>query len=297
MRKNYFAPNLKQSLIIILLLFLGSLIPGFIIFFFGENYPGWLNLIITPLSYSLVLVYFLAGSKNSEGNNSLNKQQTYLKINDPYFGKINPILFFIISLLAFLALSLFLEPLLSWIKAPEWYKEAMEQMMDNHIIIVIISVAIYAALFEEFMCRALILRGLLRNYSPFLAIITSSFLFAFLHFNFYQGVPAFIMGCLLGWLYYKTRSIWLVIFIHFSNNLVSIIMERYLPEQYVDSATWDLMPMKFYIPLYIISIAILFFSIYYINKNIKAHDYKKTIPDEVRSDIQGDDMGRGDMES
>ena len=279
-KRRYFAPTLGQSLILILLVFVGSIIAGIIPYIVGKDYPDYVELLLTPISYTPALLYFYIKSRN---NTESPDSGTYLKINDPNFGAINPALLFIIALLSLLSLSILLDPLTILIKAPEWYKDAMSQMMSRNIVISIITIGVYAAIFEEFLCRALILRGMLKYKSPVAAILMSSFIFGFMHFNLYQSIPAFVIGCLFGWLYYKTRSIWLVISLHFTNNTLSTILEKVYPELPIDTTLWEMIPLNQYIPLYIISLIIISLSIYYINRNIKVND-KEIIPNQVQSD-------------
>jgi len=78
-----------------------------------------------------------------------------------------------------------------------------------------------APLLEEFLFRRVILEGLLRSYSPAVAIGQSALLFGVFHFNLAQSVAAVGIGLLLGWLYYRTRSLALCIGFHALNNLLA----------------------------------------------------------------------------
>lgn len=86
-----------------------------------------------------------------------------------------------------------------------------------------IAVCIIAPLMEELLFRGVILGGFLRRYEPTKAIVLSSVLFSLFHWNIYQMPSAFILGALLGWLYYISRSIWPSVFAHFFNNLLVYI--------------------------------------------------------------------------
>ncbi len=54
--------------------------------------------------------------------------------------------------------------------------------------------------------------------NPKWAILWSAIIFTCFHLNPYQLVYPLVMGCFLGWVYYKTRSVWICIFMHFVNN-------------------------------------------------------------------------------
>lgn len=82
----------------------------------------------------------------------------------------------------------------------------------------IFSVVIIAPFYEELIFRKFILGGLLKKTNATNAILISSFLFGFIHMNWLQGINAFILGIIIGWIYYKTQSIGLAMFGHFVNN-------------------------------------------------------------------------------
>lgn len=78
-----------------------------------------------------------------------------------------------------------------------------------------------APMLEEILFRGVLLRGLLRNYSPAVAIGQSALLFAIFHFNPAQSLFALFFGITLGWIYYRTQSLALCIALHGLNNMLS----------------------------------------------------------------------------
>ena len=88
------------------------------------------------------------------------------------------------------------------------------------------SVSVFAPIFEEWLCRGLVLRGLLQKTNPVAAILISALFFAVIHLNPWQAVPAFILGVLFGIVYYKTGSLKLTMLMHFVNNTFSAILSR-----------------------------------------------------------------------
>ena len=111
---------------------------------------------------------------------------------------------------------------------PQWLEDLMKQLMEKSPLwITIISVSVFAPIFEEWLCRGMILRGLLANrFSPASAIAVSSIFFAVLHINPWQAIPAFILGCLFGYVYYRTGSLKLTMFMHCVNNSAAIIFSK-----------------------------------------------------------------------
>lgn len=87
-----------------------------------------------------------------------------------------------------------------------------------------LTVGIAAPILEELIFRGVILKAFLKKFKPKHAIFWSAFLFGFFHMNPWQFIPAFFIGLVIGWLYYKTKSIWPGLFIHFANNSTSFLM-------------------------------------------------------------------------
>ncbi|MEM1484621.1 type II CAAX endopeptidase family protein [Oscillospiraceae bacterium PP1C4] len=76
---------------------------------------------------------------------------------------------------------------------------------------------------EEFVNRGIVL-GSLRKYGDRFAIIVSALIFALLHRNMAQIPNAFLLGLAMGYFVVKTNSIWTGILIHFTNNLLVLII-------------------------------------------------------------------------
>lgn len=102
----------------------------------------------------------------------------------------------------------------------------MEQMTEGPLWSSFLVTALMAPFFEEWLCRGMVLRGLLANgkIKPFWAIVISALFFALIHMNPWQALNAFIIGLLMGWIYYKTGNLWLTMLIHFLNNGTAVIL-------------------------------------------------------------------------
>ncbi len=73
---------------------------------------------------------------------------------------------------------------------------------------------------EEVLLRGLSLNILSKCTKHFwVANVIQAFLFGLIHLNFVQGTYAFLGGMLLGWLYHKYQSLYIVILVHFLVNL------------------------------------------------------------------------------
>ena len=120
---------------------------------------------------------------------------------------------------------------------PESLKAQLELLMKGMPTwVAFISVAIYAPLFEEWLCRGLVLRGLLQKTRPAVAFIVSAVFFAVIHGNLWQAVPAFGMGLLFAYVYYRTGSLKLTMLMHFANNAMALFTSK-IP-QFEDAETF-----------------------------------------------------------
>jgi hypothetical protein len=92
-------------------------------------------------------------------------------------------------------------------------------------------IGLLAPLAEELVFRGAILRALLQwKRNPWIGIVISALLFALIHMNPVQMPHAFLIGILLGWMYYRTDSIIPGIVYHWVNNTVAYVMYNLYPD-------------------------------------------------------------------
>lgn len=110
---------------------------------------------------------------------------------------------------------------------------AIEGLMHNFPIPMLFATIVFAPLVEEFVFRGIIFRAM-RRFGPTLAILVSGFLFGFIHVSravfagdlsqFIQIAPYMFMGCLFAFLYEKTKSIAVPMYLHVFSNLISVLV-------------------------------------------------------------------------
>ncbi|CAA7193676.1 CPBP family intramembrane glutamic endopeptidase [Chryseobacterium potabilaquae] len=109
----------------------------------------------------------------------------------------------------------------------DFFSEMMDQLTDDPVIMIITAV-IMAPIFEEIIFRGIIQKGLInKGVRPWKAIIFSSIIFGLVHANPWQLVGAVLLGCILGLVYYKTKSLLLPMLLHGFNNLCSSLLIIY----------------------------------------------------------------------
>ena len=138
------------------------------------------------------------------------------------FGRIPPVLYPVL-VLATLALSVVVEPLVDLIPAPDLIKELFA-MLGKADVFTFLVVAVSAPIIEEFLFRGIVLSGFLKIYSPWKAIILSSVFFGIFHLNPWQFIPAVFAGLLIGYVFWKTGSLLPCLFIHWINNFAGWLL-------------------------------------------------------------------------
>ena len=96
-----------------------------------------------------------------------------------------------------------------------------------------VAVGILAPLAEEIVFRGAILRtllGMMSRKNHWVAIMISAALFGAVHGNAAQFVNALLMGLLLGWMYYRTKSLVPGILMHWVNNTMAYVLSNLLPQ-------------------------------------------------------------------
>ena len=84
--------------------------------------------------------------------------------------------------------------------------------------------AVVAPITEEPLFRGLILNGFLNRYSARLAITVSAILFALMHLNPIQFLPALALGLLFGWWRARAHSLWPCLWGHALNNGLGLVL-------------------------------------------------------------------------
>lgn len=92
-------------------------------------------------------------------------------------------------------------------------------------------IGLLAPLVEEMVFRGAVLRALLRwKRNPWVGIMISAALFSLIHMNPAQMPHAFLIGLLLGWMYYRTDSIVPGVVYHWVNNTVAYVLYNFYPD-------------------------------------------------------------------
>ena len=138
----------------------------------------------------------------------------------------------------------------------ESFMEVMGKMIGGKFWSSFLLAAIFAPIFEEWLCRGMVLRGLLSKMKPGWAIVVSALFFALIHMNPWQALNAFIIGVIMGYIYYKTGSLWLTMLVHFVNNGTAVVLGQISGVE--DTTYWiEQMDRSTYVLVYVLGVAAL----------------------------------------
>ena len=105
----------------------------------------------------------------------------------------------------------------------------------------ILVLAIVPAVGEELLFRGYIQQRIARSLgSQHTSILITAFLFSAIHLHFQGMIPRFLLGLLLGYLFYWSRSLWIPILAHFVNNAQAVVFSY--PSFKIDSAAYSVFP-------------------------------------------------------
>ncbi len=95
----------------------------------------------------------------------------------------------------------------------------------GNMLINLLILAAIPAVCEEFVFRGVVQKTLVAWFrSPHAAIITAAAVFSLTHFEMFYFVPRFVLGIVLGYIFYYSGTIWASAFAHFTNNAIIVIL-------------------------------------------------------------------------
>ncbi|HLF47576.1 MAG TPA: type II CAAX endopeptidase family protein, partial [Chitinophagaceae bacterium] len=130
-----------------------------------------------------------------------------------------------------------------WMKASE--EQAGQQiafmLKKNSIrdlLMNILFIAVFAGVGEELFFRGILQRIFIRIFkNPWAGIIITAVIFSAIHLQFYGFIPRFILGVLLGLIYWYSGSLWPAIIAHFAYDAFAVILIYFNPSMIDQKAT------------------------------------------------------------
>ncbi|MEM7019246.1 MAG: type II CAAX endopeptidase family protein, partial [Pseudomonadota bacterium] len=114
---------------------------------------------------------------------------------------------------------------------PEFAEELIKMLgLDTpqySIVAQLVLLALLPAICEEFAFRGMLLSAFLKHFSPPVAIFCTALCFGLAHMSLYRFIPTLVLGLILGYAVWQTRSIWVGVIIHALNNGILVLSARY----------------------------------------------------------------------
>ncbi len=143
--------------------------------------------------------------------------------------------------------------------------EAMKAIFNDKISGYLM-IAVAAPILEEWLFRGIILKALLKKYSPWKAILISAVVFGVFHLNPWQFLYATVLGIYLGYIYWKTGSLFYPILIHWLLNSTAFIAGQFQDPSENLTETLTHQEIKGMILLSLFSLFIIYFLYNYFEK-------------------------------
>ena len=223
---SYYLPGVRGMFTLFLMFLLGAVLGNIVALPLyailpAESVTDWVAMISYPVMFIPPMLYARSKSKSASVFNN------GLAVDSNNFGHLGIAKMSLIVSGMTIATAIAAEPISSLLpETPEWFEQIMQGMTGGNFILSFITVSLFAPLFEEWLCRGIVLRGLLTKMRPAGAIAISAAFFAILHMNPWQALPAFLLGVVFGYVYYRTGSLKMTMLMHFVNNTMALILSR-----------------------------------------------------------------------
>jgi len=192
------------------------------------------------------------------------------------FGKVHWLLYLVL-VPSTLLIGIFTDPVNILIPVPDFMLEIFRSLSQKDIY-TFLMVSICGPIFEELLFRGVVLNGFLKLYNPWKAIILSSLFFGLFHLNPWQFVPAFLIGMLIGYVYWKSGSLLPCLFIHWLNNTAYWLLNALINKEILSLA--DLFTSRLWYYLSVAgSLILLLASLYLLQSFILKHPLRETLAD------------------
>ena len=253
---NHFMPGFGDLGMIVVFLIIGTVLGSLMLsIFIALGYETAVirygMLIAYPMMFIPAMLYASSRSRRNEGF------EDGYTLDNNNFGSHKWYTMTFVAIAMSLATAFVIEPIGRLLpEMDEATAKKMEVLMDGPAWVTFISVSIFAPFFEEWLCRGIVLRGLLKKVGPAWAIIISALFFGLIHLNIWQAIPAFIMGVVFGYVYYKTGSLKLTMLMHFANNTLAFVLTLIPSLKYINYYSDALQPWA-YVCIYVAALVVI----------------------------------------
>lgn len=221
-----YLPDMKGLVMLLVMFFLGALLGNVLMILMAMvtsySFMSDYGFLITyPVMFIPAMLYASRKSRMLQGFD-----YPCVALDEYRFGKPFVLSALIVSIATYVC-GVVVDPLGMLLpEMPEILKQTIQRLSNGPLWVSLLSVSVFAPFFEEWLCRGIILRGLLQKSRPWVAITVSALIFGLIHMNPWQAIPAFALGILFGYVYWKTGSLKLTMLMHCVNNTLSVLYSR-----------------------------------------------------------------------
>ena len=127
----------------------------------------------------------------------------------------------------------------------------------------VVVIALVPAIAEELVFRGVIQKNLVRWFSPHVGVWLGAAIFSAIHFQFFGFVPRFVLGLVLGYLYFWSGNILVSMAAHFTQNAFQLLI-IYLTQRGqfgwgFDPDATDALPWTLVVPSVLLTAGLLYF--------------------------------------
>ncbi len=157
-------------------------------------------------------------------------------------------------------------------RAMEFMKALLKNMSPGILIINLLVIAVLPAVSEEILFRG-VLQNELERYTqkPILSVIIAALIFSALHYQFYTFLPRFVLGLMMGLVYYWSRNLWVPVVLHFFNNGITVLAWYFFTPEQIDQSLDKVGTLSYLWPVSIISTGFVILILYGLRHHFTIH--------------------------
>lgn len=157
-----------------------------------------------------------------------------------------PVALGLLLLLAALPLVHYLYGVNKMLPLPDWMRDMESQTNDairgvlrmdspGELAANLVIMALIPAIGEELVFRGILQQQLMRVVSnSWVAILLAGAIFSAIHLQFEGFLPRWLLGVLLGWMFWRTQNFWVPVAAHFFNNAFQVVGAYLFQEKLTD---------------------------------------------------------------
>jgi len=142
----------------------------------------------------------------------------------------------------------------------------------------VLVVALIPSIGEELIFRGILQKRFEKSFrNTLIGIWLSAFIFSAFHMQFEGFFPRFVLGALLGYLYYWSGNLWVPIIAHFMNNFLQILVQYFHQKELteLDIENLEMIPLWQWLPSLVLVLTVGYFLQQY-NRDLQKEKYNNT---------------------